>query len=109
MTDDQINAFAERFVLSCEKVAAALEGLNETYRQHHKKLFPERKEVRDAVMTRVPTREDKIREEQGASAAPLADWLSDIEREEEEAEDIGVREREWLQGQKLDAGSQEDR
>jgi hypothetical protein len=110
MTDEQINVFAERLVLSFEKVALALEGLNETYRRQFAKQYPERREVREAIVTRVPTREDKIREEQGASDRPLSEWLSDIEDEEESAgaDDIGVREREWLAAQRRIAGAEEN-
>jgi hypothetical protein len=100
MTDDQLNAFVERFALSFEKIAGALEGLNETYRRHYEKLYPERKEVREAVVTRVQNEEDRIREAQGASVQPLNRWLSDVEDEEAESEFVGVREREWLDAQK---------
>ena len=96
MTDDQLNAFAERFVLSFEKIGAALEGLNETYRRHYERSYPERREVREAVVTRVQTEEDRIREAQGSSSKPLDQWLSDVEDEEEGHEFVGVREREWL-------------
>jgi hypothetical protein len=100
MTDDQMNAFVERFVLSFEKIGTALEGLDETYRRHLDKLYPARAERREAVVTRVQTEEDRIREAQGSSAKPLDQWLSEVEEEEEEREYIGVRERVWLDGQK---------
>jgi len=96
MTDDQLNAFVDRFALSFEKIAAAMEGLNETYRRHYERLYPERTQVREAVVTHVPTEEDKIREAQGASDQPLEDWLTDIQGEEEQVQFAGVREREWL-------------
>jgi hypothetical protein len=99
MTDDQLIALTERFVVAWEKIASALEGLNETCRRDHEKKFPERSQVREAVVTRVPSREDLLREAQGASSAPLSEWLSDVEQEERDAEDIGVREREWLEAQ----------
>jgi hypothetical protein len=100
MTDDQQNAFIERFVVAWEKIAGALGDLNETYRRHFEKLYPERKEFRDAVVSRVPTQEDRIREAQGASGKPLDEWLSEVEDEEAESEFVGVREREWLDAQK---------
>jgi len=103
MTDDQINSFVERVVLSFESIASALEGLNETYRRHFEKLYPERKEVREAIVTRVPSEEDRIREAHGNTGEPLDEWLSDVEREEEQEEDIGVREREWLDAQRRGA------
>ena len=94
MTPDQLNSFCERFVVSFEKIAFALEGLNETYRQIYEKQFPERREVREAVVSRVPTEEDRIREAQGASNMSIGDWLSDIAEQED---NIGVREREWIE------------
>jgi hypothetical protein len=100
MTDDQMNAFVERFVLSFEKIGTALEGLNETYRRHLDKHYPARPERREAVVSRVQTEEDKIREAQGASAEPLDQWLSEVEDEEAEREFVGVRERNWLDAQK---------
>lgn len=113
MTDDQLNAFVERFVLSFEKIALALEGLDETYRRHLDKLYPERKDRREAVVTRVKTEEDRIREAQGADGKPLDQWLSEVEDEEQEREFAGVREREWLDahtpvtaGQKREGDSQ---
>jgi hypothetical protein len=96
MTEDQQNAFVERFVLSWEKLAAALEGLNETYRRQFEKHHPERPQRREAVVSRVQTEEDRLREAQGASTQPLNDWLSEVEDEEEGREFVGVREREWL-------------
>ena len=81
MTDDQMNAFVERFVLSFEKIGTALEGLDETYRRHLDKLYPARAERREAVVTRVQTEEDRIREAQGSSAKPLDQWLSEVEEE----------------------------
>jgi hypothetical protein len=100
MTNDQLNSFVERFVLSFEKIATALEGLDETYRRHLEKLYPERGEFREAVVTRVKTEEDRIREAHGASDKPLDEWLSEVENEEEESEFIGIRERRWLDAQK---------
>lgn len=114
MTDDQLSAFAERFVLSFEKIAAALEGMDETYRRHLDKLYPERREVREALITRVPNEEDRLREAQGSSGQPLDQWLSEVEDEEEGNEFIGVREREWLDAQKpfrreeVNQGAKED-
>jgi hypothetical protein len=104
MIDGRMLSLAERLVLSFEKMASALEGLNETQRRSFAKQFPERGEIREAVVSRVPTAEDRIRESQGASGTSLDEWLSGIEEESEE--DIGVREREWLEGQKRVAGAE---
>jgi hypothetical protein len=106
MTDDQLNSFTERFVLSFEKIGTALEGLNETYRRHFEKLYPEPRPIREAVVTRAKSAEDKLREEQGASTKPLDQWLSEVEDEEAEGEFVGVREREWLEAQKREGDHQ---
>lgn len=95
ITDDQLYSLAERFVLSFEKLAAAAEGLNEIQRRTFEKTFPERKEARDAILTRVPSEEDRLREAQGASGESLEEWLGELD-EDQRKEDIGVREREWL-------------
>lgn len=100
MTDDQLISFVERFVLCFERGASALEVLSETYRRHIEKLYPERPERREAIVTRVQTEEDRIKEAQGASSKPLDRWLSEVEDEEEGREFIGVREREWLDAKK---------
>jgi hypothetical protein len=73
-----------------------LEGLHETYRQHLRKLHPEPKEFRETIATRVPTQEDRICAAHGAGGESLDRWNSDLEREEEQDQDIGAWEREWL-------------
>lgn len=100
MTPDQLNAFCERFVIACEKIAESLEGLHEIERNKFRRQFPERREVREAILTRVPTEEDRIRENIGGqSGIGLDQWLSGAEEESdsEQEEDIGAHEREWLQ------------
>jgi len=96
MTEDQVNALVERFVLSFEKIATALEGLDETYKRHYNRQYPEKGPVREAIVTRVPTKEDRIKEAHGASDRPIDDWLEELEGQDE---DLGVREREWLERQ----------
>ena len=107
MTDDQKYALAERFVLSFEKIAAALEHLHETCQRHLEPPLPERRDPREAVVTRVPNAEDRIREQQGASAQPLAEWLSEVEDEEAEKEFIGLRERAWLDAQRQERDAEQ--
>ena len=103
MIDDALLAsLLERFVVCFESIAKGLGDFNETYRRHLERLHPERKEYREAHVTRVKNEDDRIREAQGASGQPLDQWLSEVEDEEEENEFIGVREREWLDAQKPD-------
>jgi hypothetical protein len=98
-----------RLVLSFEQIARALNGLNETYKRHFAKQYPDRP-FREAVVTRIPTEEDKIREAHGAGGGSrIEDWLSELDEEErqEREGDIGVREREWLDAQEHHAGSKD--
>jgi len=64
----------ERVVKSMEKIADALE-----------RAYPVRKEkgsaVAEAVVTHVPTEEDRIRENQGASTEPIEEWMGLREKE----------------------------
>lgn len=73
----------ERLVVAFEQIAQALQGLHDTGQKEFAKRFPERKEPREAVVTRIPTAEDLIREDQGASDEPIEEW-------------IGLREQEFL-------------
>lgn len=91
----QLLSLAERFVSSCERAAFALEGVSETYRRIHKHENPERGKVREAILTRIPNREDRIREAQGATGQPLDEWVSDVADEEAEDQYVGPRDREW--------------
>src|SRR5271170_1332486 len=101
MSEDQF----ERLVLAWERIAKALEGLNDTDKKRLAKEYPRRRTVREAVVTRVKNEEDRLREHQGASNQPLNNWLSDIADEEDEEEFIGVREREFKARQR-DAGAE---
>lgn len=106
----QIVSLQDRFVLSFEKIASSLALIGETYQKQTAKQYPDRSgEVREAVVSRVPTQEDRIREEQGASGEPIGKWLSEVVEEESEEEDIGTREREWLERKDRDAGAKGNR
>jgi hypothetical protein len=103
---EQDAILAERFVAAWEKIAHALEGLNENYRKDIGLRFPERGPIREAVLSRVPTEEDRLREtQQGPGNKTLMEWLSESPEPEPEEDDIGVREREWLERKKADAGA----
>jgi hypothetical protein len=80
-------------------MAMALEGLHEAYKQHFRRLHQERGEIRKAAVATVPTRDDHIREAQGASCRTIEDCPSGPEETEdgERENDIGVRKREWLE------------
>jgi hypothetical protein len=93
MTEEQ----EERLVAAFEQIATALTGIHDTEEKQFGKQWPERKEVREAVYSRVPTEEDRIREGQGASdqPIPIEDWYSDLG----EPELVGERERAFLDAQ----------
>jgi hypothetical protein len=79
-------------MVSFEQIATAIGGISEAYKKQVERQYPDRQQFREAKVTRVPSEEDRIREAQGASDAPIDQWLGeDIE------EDIGVREREWIE------------
>jgi hypothetical protein len=88
MTEEQ----EERIVSAFEQIATALTGIYDTKEKQFAKQWPERKEAREAVYSRVPNEEDLIREQLGASNEPLEEWLTVPEEEGY----IGEREKEFL-------------
>ena len=80
----------ERLVAAFEQIAEALAGIDDTQKKQFVRQWPEPGKRREAIVTRVPSEEDLIREEQGASDEPIEEW-------------IGLREREYIKRQ---AGSQ---
>jgi uncharacterized membrane protein len=84
----------ERFVAAFEQIAEALAGIDDTQKRQFAKQWPEPGKKREAVITRVPTEEDLIREEQGASDEPIEEW-------------IGLREREFIERQAGSATTEE--
>lgn len=91
----------ERLVAAFEKIANALTGIYETQQGQFAKQWPERKEIRDAVKTRVPTEEDLIREQHGASSESIQEWLHVPEEEF-----FGSREREFIERKITPLGTQ---
>lgn len=96
-----ISELEERLVFAFERIATALEGINDTKQRQFAKQWPERKEVHEAVYSRVPSEEDLIREGQGASDGSLEEWLTPPEDEF-----IGQREKEFLETQAAAARAQ---
>jgi len=100
MTENQ----EERIVSAFEQIATALTGIYDTQEKQFAKQWPERKEAREAVYSRVPNEEEIIREQLGASNESLDEWLTISENEEY----IGEREKEFLARQaKAVAGAKE--
>ena len=73
----------ERLVAAFEQIAEALAGIDDTQKKQFVRQWPEPGKRREAIVTRVPSEEDLIREEQGASDEPIEEW-------------IGIREKEFL-------------
>lgn len=92
----------ERLVASWEAIAAGLGALNETFRSAISKQWPDAKERRDAVVTRLLTPEDKLKAQTGNTAGPLEEWLEKLESEEDEP---GPREKDFLARQKQSASA----
>ncbi len=91
MTEEMETRLVEAF----ERIAEALAGIHETTQRALAKHWPEPKERREAVVSRVPTEEDLIRERHGAGDKSTDEWLTLVEEEA-----IGEREREFLARQK---------
>ena len=99
-----MNSFQdERLVVAFEQIAIALAEINETGKRQFAKQWPERGEVREAVYSRVPSEEDRIREEHGDSDESLEEWLR-IRGEEA----FGPREREFRERQNARAQAPPD-
>ena len=81
----------ERLVVSWEGIAREIGEFNATLKQAIAKQWPEPRERRDAVISKLPTEEDKIKVQTGNTSGPIEDWLSEFDPEEE----VGPREREW--------------
>ena len=85
----------ERLVKALELIAQSLAGVHEIQRREYEKHWPEAGERREAIVTRVFNKEDRIRQEHGSSLGSIKDWL-----ELEDEEFIGVREREFIEAEK---------
>lgn len=96
----------ERLVMAFERIAIALEGIDESAQTAIRKLWPERGTVPEAVITHVPTEEEQRRERQGASEKPISEWLSEPFGGEDDEYIIGERERAFLEAQRRHASPQ---
>jgi hypothetical protein len=87
----------ERFVVAFEQISDALRGLHEEARKAGIRYWPEPGKQKEAVVSHVPTEEDRIRERQGAGDnRPINQWLTDLGDPEEEAGIVGERSRQWI-------------
>ena len=58
-----------------ERLIAALESIAISLRRWVDGAYPEKKAVREAVVTHVPTEEDRALEAQGAGDDPIEEWI----------------------------------
>ena len=96
--EQQIIQLLGRLVDAFETIAASAKGTHEETKRVTHRLWPERTQTRDAVVTRVLTAEDRAREEQGATdTRPIREWSTSFGDEPDpESATIGFREREYL-------------
>lgn len=88
MTRDQ----EERLVTAWEGIAKGLGDLNEAARSAISKQWPEARERREAVVTKLPTPEEKRKQATGNTIGSIEEWIGEFDPEEE----IGPREKEFL-------------
>ena len=81
----------ERLVAAVEAIATALTGIDDTHQKQFAKQWPEPKVPREAIFSRIPNEEDRLREQHGGADESLEQWF-DLGQEEA----TGPREREFL-------------
>jgi len=82
----------ERLVVAWEAMAKGVGELNEIARSAISKQWPDARERRAAVVTTIPSAEDKIKEQTGNTSGSVEEWLGEFDPEEE----IGPREKEFI-------------
>jgi hypothetical protein len=96
---EQIIDVAQRGITAFESIAHSLAGINVSMQKFARKYAPEprrQEDAREAVVSRVPTDEDRAKEAQGASNKPIGEWFDLDDNEEEE---IGPREKQLREKQ----------
>ena len=99
LTEEQIERIidsVERTAAAWDSIAHALAGINVSIQKFQRRYASDprsKDDAREAVVTRIPTDEDRAKENQGASDRPIGEWF-DLEEPEEE---IGPRERQFLE------------
>jgi len=94
----------ERLVVCFESIAKSLEGLNESAKRAGTRYWPEFKQPREAVISRVPNEEDKIKEAQGASDKPISEWLGEL-GDSDDNEYIGERTKQWIKDHAVESNA----
>lgn len=78
---------------AARRIARSQEGLEQSAKKAVENLWPEPKTPRQAVVTHVPTEEEKLRERQHGAEPAGSDWFTDLGIGEPF---IGERERQWI-------------
>jgi hypothetical protein len=92
MTEEQ----EERLVAACEEIGKALSGLREEAKRAGARYWPQQREQRETVLTRVETDEEREKKMQGARWRLFSEILDPNAVEEEEDESVGARSHQWL-------------
>ena len=93
MREDQ----EERIVVSFEKIAVALEGLHDEAKRAGLRFWPQQREQREAIVTRVESDRDRELRLQGARRRSISEITDPVaEEQEEDYEIIGERTRQYL-------------
>lgn len=75
-----MSEYERRHVESQERIADVLEEFAKLFQQWFDKVYPQRPEVRDATITKVPSEEDKIRDIHGPDVDE-EEFIGELERE----------------------------
>jgi hypothetical protein len=86
----------ERLVIAHERLAFAMESMRDELRRAGTRYWPQPREQREAVVTKVETDAERERKMQGAKRRTITDALDPNFDEEESDEIIGERTRQWL-------------
>lgn len=95
--NEELIDLLRRFITSFEMIAVAVKGTYEEAKRVSNRFWPERSELRDARVTRVPNERDKALEEQGATdTRPVREWASSFQDESPYDSVVGLRERQYI-------------
>jgi len=71
----------ERMARSMEDIRDVLTHWVNIEQKRFDKEYPAKREPKDATITHIPTAEDRLKEEQGASEEPIEEWTGLREQE----------------------------
>lgn len=64
-----------------ERIAVAFERIAATLETWYSKVYPEKRQPRDAEVTRIPTAEERLKQDQGATGEPIEEWIGPREQD----------------------------